>query len=151
MIFFVLTRWIINEFEKYWASMKVRFSTFATRGFLFLPARRFDQRFASQISKWKKIILKESLWDQVTWVWSSHEMAERESICLVQTDDKFCLIHRLCELAPYYGTHEGALSSFLRLPLTCKQSLFDLPRKIGKRKETGRGLHFLWSTDHPKT
>ena len=44
--------------------MKVRFSTVATRGFLFLPARRFDQCFASQISKWKKIILKESLWDQ---------------------------------------------------------------------------------------
>ena len=49
-----------------WASMKVRFSTVGTRGFLdrFLPARRFDQRFASQISKWKKIMLKESLWDQ---------------------------------------------------------------------------------------
>ena len=30
----------------------------------FLSARRFDQRFALQISKSKKIILKESLWDQ---------------------------------------------------------------------------------------
>ena len=49
---------------KCWASMKVRFSTVATRGFLFLPTRRFDQRFESQISKWKKIMLKESLWDQ---------------------------------------------------------------------------------------
>ena len=41
--------------------MKVRFSTVATRGFLFFPARRFDQRVANfQI----KVILKESLWDQ---------------------------------------------------------------------------------------
>ena len=52
---------------KCWASMKVRFSTVATRGFPFLPAQRFDQRFASQISKWQKVILKESLWDQGTW------------------------------------------------------------------------------------
>ena len=51
---------------KCWAGMKVRFSTVATRGFLFLPTRCFDQRFAPQISKWKKIILKESLWDQGT-------------------------------------------------------------------------------------
>ena len=34
--------------------------------FLFLPTRRVDQRFTTQISKWKKIILKESLWDQGT-------------------------------------------------------------------------------------
>ena len=32
--------------------------------FLFLPTRRFDQRFAPQISKRQKMILKESLWDQ---------------------------------------------------------------------------------------
>ena len=30
----------------------------------FLSARRFDQRFESQIAKLKKVMLKESLWDQ---------------------------------------------------------------------------------------
>ena len=49
--------------------MKVRFSTILTRGFLFSRARRFDQRSASR-RKFpnKKDSIKESLWDQGTFL-----------------------------------------------------------------------------------
>ena len=44
--------------------MKVRFSTVATRGFLFLPTRRFDLALRVANFQMKKDNINESLWDQ---------------------------------------------------------------------------------------
>ena len=70
--------------------MKVRFSTVATRGFLFFPARRFDQRVANfQI----KVILKESLWDQGNKIADCCQSRTRASRSSVREAERLGTIH----------------------------------------------------------
>ena len=46
------------------------------------PGSSFDQHFASQISKWKKIILKENLWDQGREMHKLPRYQRRELSCI---------------------------------------------------------------------